>query len=71
MPHRDRYDLTGNSTLNDQNANAGLNPANHYTCVWGPSDTNLPSMIRLVVRVDDAEGRLSDGQTYEYVINLP
>jgi hypothetical protein len=74
MPHRDRYDLTGNEmalSSADTNQNVGLNQENHYTCAWGPSDTNLPKMIRIVVRVDDAEGRLSDGQTFEYVTNLP
>ena len=41
-----------------------------YTCAWGPNDDNKPKMLRLIVRVDDPNGRLSNGQTVEYVINL-
>jgi prepilin-type N-terminal cleavage/methylation domain-containing protein len=31
----------------------------------------MPWMIRLTIRVDDANGRLADGQTIEYIFNLP
>jgi hypothetical protein len=47
----------------------------HYTAVWGPDTDALgikrPKMIRIIATVDDPNGRLSDGQTFEYVINLP
>jgi hypothetical protein len=42
-----------------------------YVAAWGPSDSIKPQMIRIIVTVDDPSGRLPDGQTYEYVINLP
>ena len=62
----------GNRTLQPRaNYATGLTAADHYTCVWGPSDTNRPRMIRIIATVDDANGRLGNGQTYEYVINLP
>ncbi|HEY8666053.1 MAG TPA: hypothetical protein VIL86_05275 [Tepidisphaeraceae bacterium] len=41
-----------------------------YTCVWGPSDIK-PSMVRITVQLEDANGRLAQGQVYEYVYNLP
>jgi prepilin-type N-terminal cleavage/methylation domain-containing protein len=31
----------------------------------------MPWMIRLTIRVDDPNGRLADGQTIEYIFNLP
>jgi prepilin-type N-terminal cleavage/methylation domain-containing protein len=34
-------------------------------------DPPLPKMVRLVVGVDDPDGRISDTQYYEYVIDLP
>jgi hypothetical protein len=43
----------------------------YYTAAWGPNDTNRPKMIRIIATVDDPNGRLSDGQTFEYGINLP
>jgi hypothetical protein len=30
-----------------------------------------PKMLRFTVTVDDPNGRLTEGQTFEYVINLP
>jgi hypothetical protein len=54
----------------DLNA-AGLQPGEHYTCAWGPNDTVKPSLIRIIVTLADPAGRLPDGQTFEFVINLP
>lgn len=48
-----------------------LGTNNYYTAAWGPNDTNRPKMLRIIATVDDPNGRLSDGQTFEYVINLP
>ena len=31
----------------------------------------LPWMIRITLRIDDVNGRLPDGQTIQYVFNLP
>ena len=45
--------------------------ANDYTCAWGPADNVRPKMIRLTIVIDDPNGRLPDGQTYEYVFSLP
>jgi prepilin-type N-terminal cleavage/methylation domain-containing protein len=53
----------------------GLQAGEHYTVAWGPDTDALgikrPKMIRIIATVDDPNGRLSDGQTFEYVINLP
>jgi hypothetical protein len=34
-------------------------------------DGFMPWMIRITLRVDDANGRLPDGQTIQYVFSLP
>src|SRR5207248_9979366 len=70
MPPRDDYANPNQDKPNATNKQQGLALTNHYTCAWGPNDTNRPKMIRIVVRVDDPNGKLADGQTYEYVINL-
>jgi hypothetical protein len=50
-------------------------PTARYTCVWGP-DVNttydpLPAMLRITLVMDEPAGRLAEGQTYEFVIDLP
>lgn len=42
----------------------------NYICAWGPGDPK-PKMIRIVMTIDDATGKLADGQTFEYVFKLP
>lgn len=47
-----------------------------YVAAWNPSDLTRgslkrPRMIRITMVVDDPQGRLTEGQTYEYVIDLP
>ncbi len=51
-----------------------------YTCVWGPDiflspivaqNNPLPRMLRITFALDDPDGRLAEGQTYEFVITLP
>lgn len=47
-----------------------------YYAAWGPSDLRKgsltkPKMIRITMTVDDPNGRLTEGQTFEYVIDLP
>jgi prepilin-type N-terminal cleavage/methylation domain-containing protein len=47
-----------------------------YYAAWGPADLargsrTRPKMIRITMTIDDPNGRLSDGQTYEYVMDLP
>lgn len=48
----------------------------NYYAAWGPADLAAgslarPKMLRITMTVDDATGRMSEGQTYEYVIDLP
>lgn len=38
-----------------------------YQVAWGPSDTVRPKLIRITLTLDDPNGRLPDGQTFEYV----
>jgi prepilin-type N-terminal cleavage/methylation domain-containing protein len=43
-----------------------------YVVAWGP-DTNdqpRPKMIRVVVTIDDPDGRIAEGQTFEYVFRI-
>jgi hypothetical protein len=54
-----------------------------YTAAWQPPGTYVdaggvtrpdvpkPSMVRITMTIDDPSGRLPEGQTYEYVIELP
>jgi prepilin-type N-terminal cleavage/methylation domain-containing protein len=74
LPVKDNYAST----------NASLNIGNDatYLCAWGPSGTytNLagapvldppsPAMLRFVIGIDDPQGRMSDPQLYEYVVDL-
>lgn len=43
-----------------------------YIAAWGPTDLNRPKMIRITLVIDrpEAEGRLLDGQSFEYVFNV-
>lgn len=49
---------------------AGMQSDEYYTCAWGPYDTVRPSMIRIIVTIDDPNGRLLEGQTYEFVFRV-
>jgi hypothetical protein len=47
-----------------------------YYAAWGPRDLargspTRPTMLRITLTVDDPNGRLHTGQTFEYVIDLP
>jgi prepilin-type N-terminal cleavage/methylation domain-containing protein len=47
-----------------------------YYAAWGPTDLSKgslarPKMLRITLTVDEPNGRLTEGQTYEYVIDLP
>ncbi|CAN5538458.1 hypothetical protein BH09PLA1_BH09PLA1_07990 [soil metagenome] len=46
--------------------------ASEYECGWGPNDRK-PKMIRITIVIDDPSGRNPnpDGQTFEYVFELP
>jgi hypothetical protein len=47
-----------------------MTPSDSYICAWGPSDPK-PQMIRIIMTVDDPNGKIADGQTFEYVFSLP
>jgi hypothetical protein len=49
---------------------AGLPPGTNYTCAFGPTDAK-PKMIRILMTIDDPNGKLPEGQTYEFVFTLP
>ena len=47
-----------------------------YYAAWGPRDLALgsltrPTMLRITMTVDDSNGRATEGQTFEYVVDLP
>jgi type II secretory pathway pseudopilin PulG len=58
-------------TPNYADAVAGMVEGSRYLCAWGPFDPVKPKMFRITMVLDDADGRLNEGQTYEYVIQLP
>ncbi len=66
----------------DYGTATGVAVGARYVCAWGPSgsyspagdpavDPPLPKMIRLIAGVDDPDGRITDTQIYEYVVELP
>jgi hypothetical protein len=72
MPVRSNYaDPTHVNSITDTVTGNGLNEYNHYVCAWGPNDLNRPKLLRLIVRLDDPNNRIADGQTFEYVVKLP
>jgi hypothetical protein len=50
---------------------SNVTPDARYVCAWGPDDGNKPTMLRIIFRVDDPNGRLAEGQTSEFVVKLP
>ncbi len=51
----------------------GLGLGDEYTCGWAPNDNFRPKLIRITLVVDDPAGRNPnpEGQTFEYVFELP
>jgi prepilin-type N-terminal cleavage/methylation domain-containing protein len=50
---------------------AGLEPTEEYMLYWAPSHPK-PRMLRITFTLDDPSGRISeDGQSFEYVYELP
>jgi len=65
LPMRPNYAVAG-----------AVPPDAKYTAAWGPDDLSRgskwkPTMLRITIVIDDPAGRMSDGQKYEYVFNLP
>ena len=49
---------------------ASMKEGAQYICAWGPTDVK-PKLIRITLTVDDPTGRLPEGQTFQYVFNVP
>jgi prepilin-type N-terminal cleavage/methylation domain-containing protein len=47
-----------------------LEAQNGYICAFGPYDLR-PKLIRITMVLEDPNGRLPDGQTYQYVFQVP
>jgi type II secretory pathway pseudopilin PulG len=67
-------DYAGSSLVSPQtykdastSGNQFVPPDSSYLCIW---EFGGPQMIRIVMTVDDPNGRLNDGQTFEYVFTL-
>ena len=43
-----------------------------YVVAWGPDtvDQPRPKMVRIIVTIDDPDGRIAEGQTFEYVFRV-
>jgi hypothetical protein len=67
--------MTDNLPLKpDYAANNAVASTARYVCAWGVPESDgwpLPKMLRYTIAIDDPTGRLPDGQTYEYVMELP
>ncbi len=63
---------TGGSVTTDYYTAASVSPNPQYTVAWGPDDTNRPKLIRITLTIDrpEAQGRLADGQNFEYVFEV-
>jgi prepilin-type N-terminal cleavage/methylation domain-containing protein len=55
--------------------NGGMPNGQDYLVAWGPDSDAAgiprPKMIRITFTLDDPSGRLSDGQTFQFVYTLP
>jgi hypothetical protein len=60
------YDIPGDYA--SLTTGGAAEPFFRYTCVWSNSS---PSMIRIVLKLEDPAGRLPDGQWFEYVLGAP
>jgi hypothetical protein len=51
---------------------ASMPVTNEYNCAWRGTD-RMPKMVRITLVIDDPAGRNpnQDGQTFEYVYELP
>lgn len=86
LPFEREFPDTAPGTVDYANV-PGMLPTARYTCMWGPDvfvDTDLllptsldptlsplPQMLRITFVLDEPNGRLAEGQTYEFVITLP
>ena len=54
------------------NYTVSMDADDKYVVAWGPDtvDQPRPKMIRIVVTIDDPDGRIADGQTFEYVFRV-
>jgi prepilin-type N-terminal cleavage/methylation domain-containing protein len=50
----------------------GVREDGQYVVAWGPdtADQPRPKMIRIVITIDDPDGRIAEGQTFEYVYRV-
>ena len=68
-------ELPAPTSGDDYLAPGAMLPEARYTCAWGPdvdpTRDPLPQQLRITIVLDEPAGRLAEGQTYEYVIDLP
>jgi hypothetical protein len=68
-------ELPAPASGDDYLAPGAMPPEARYTCAWGPdvdpTRDPLPQQLRITIVLDEPAGRLAEGQTYEYVIDLP
>jgi type II secretory pathway pseudopilin PulG len=49
-----------------------MGPDDYFIAAWGPDTQNSPkpTMLRITVVLDDPDGRMGAGQSYEYILKL-
>jgi hypothetical protein len=62
VPQRSYY-------IDPANPTANVQPNEYYLCAWGPNDPK-PAMFRITIVLEDPNGRLSQGQTFEFVFKV-
>ena len=78
--YSDAERFSGNFPAAGSNYWSAMTPSNDqsvstrysYTAAWGPDVKNqpFPKMIRVIVEVDDKEGRLKFPQRYEFIYDV-
>lgn len=64
--------ITEGSTPNNGYAHPtqGMQADEAYFCAWGPNDRK-PMLIRITLVMHDPQGRLPEGQTFQYILRVP
>jgi prepilin-type N-terminal cleavage/methylation domain-containing protein len=71
LPLRNDYAFQPEDAPNGFDPTKSMTRTNRYICAWGPGDRrDLIKLVRIIVTLDEPNGRLADGQTFQYVIKL-
>lgn len=55
----------------DYGVSGGVPSGGLYICAWSPADQYRPKLVRIIYTLEDPNGRLPSGQTFEHVYAVP